>query len=92
MSRPRLDYDPIGIPIGGGADDPGSPFILLPRLDTQLGWESNVFREDDNPQDDFFLLTEATLDLRSDWELHSFGITRARRAQALLQENQERLA
>ncbi len=75
MSRPRLDYDPIGIPIGGGADDPGSPFILLPRLDTQLGWESNVFREDDNPQDDFFLLTEATLDLRSDWELHSFGIT-----------------
>ncbi|MEX0921671.1 MAG: outer membrane beta-barrel protein [Rhodovibrionaceae bacterium] len=75
MSRPRPDYDPLGIPIGGDASDPGSPFILLPRLDTQFGWESNVFREESNPQDDFFVHSEASLNLRSDWELHSFGIT-----------------
>lgn len=75
MSRPRPAYDPLGIPIGGAADDPGSPFILLPRLDNQIGWESNVYREEDNAKDDFFALSEAKLELRSDFELHSFNIT-----------------
>lgn len=77
MERPRPQFDPLGIPIGGAADDPGSPFILLPRLETEFGWESNVFREDknENPEDDFFVHSQASLSLRSEFELHSLDIT-----------------
>lgn len=76
MERPRPQFDPLGIPIGGDADDPGSPFVLLPRLETSLGWESNVFREEENTNDDFFIMSEATLELRSEFdEIHAFDIT-----------------
>ena len=77
MERPRPLYDPLGIPIGGDASDPGSPFIFLPRLETDFGWESNVYREDtnENPEDDFFVRSQATLALRSQFEVHSFGLS-----------------
>jgi hypothetical protein len=63
MGRPRPDYDPLGIRMGG--------FLLFPSLAVRQLYTSNVYATDKNTIDDFVTILEPSVDLRSDWNNHS---------------------
>lgn len=63
--RPRPDYDPIGVRLGG--------FLLFPDLSVSESYNSNIFATDTNKRDDFITTIEPSLDLRSDWNNHALN-------------------
>src|SRR5262245_49078282 len=67
LGRPRPGYDPLGIDLFAGPNDPGSPFVLYPSVTVTGGWDDNVFRDEDNKKDDFFVVVSPSLVLQSDW-------------------------
>jgi hypothetical protein len=73
LGRPRPGYDPLGIDLFAGPNDPGSPFVLYPSITLSGGWDDNVFREDDDKDDDFFLVIAPSLVLASDWVNHGLN-------------------
>jgi hypothetical protein len=66
MARPRPDYDPLGIPVGG--------FLLFPQLVVDGTYDSNVFRTTNNTLDDFFFTFSPSLRLKSNWGLNSLEL------------------
>jgi len=64
--RPRPDYDPLGVRIGG--------FLLYPDLAVQETYNTNIFATDGNRQDDFITTIKPSLDLRSNWNNHSLRL------------------
>lgn len=72
LSRPRPDYDPIGLRLGG--------FILYPELALQESFDSNVFAAPRNEKVDFITTLEPSLNLRSNWNNHALNF----RADALI--------
>ena len=73
LGRPRPGYDPLGIDLFAGPNDPGSPFVLYPSITLTGGWDDNVFRENDDTDDDFFLVISPSLVLASDWVNHGLN-------------------
>ena len=73
LGRPRPGYDPLGIDLFAGPNDPGSPFVLYPSITITGGWDDNVFRDEDDKKDDFFVLIAPTLLLASDWVNHGLN-------------------
>ncbi|HEX6958804.1 MAG TPA: outer membrane beta-barrel protein [Ferrovibrio sp.] len=65
MERPRPDYDPIGIRLGG--------FMLLPGLTVGESYNSNIFATENNTQDDFITTIQPSANLRSNWNNHALN-------------------
>ncbi len=68
LGRPRPDYSPIGVELGGGG-----AFILYPRVTVGAIFDDNVFREEHGRNADVAFQVQPELHLRSDWEAHALG-------------------
>ena len=64
-SRPRSDYDPLGVRLGG--------FRLDGAVDVAPGWDSNLFGRKNNIVSDGFVDERAAFKLESDWTTHAVG-------------------
>lgn len=64
--RPRPDYDPAGVRLGG--------FLLLPDLTVTESFNSNIYATQNNPASDFITAVAPKLDLRSDWGSHALNL------------------
>jgi hypothetical protein len=68
LGRPRPDYSPIGVEIGGGG-----LFTLYPKVTVGAIFDDNVYREEHNRNADVAALVQPELHLRSDWDAHALG-------------------
>jgi hypothetical protein len=68
LGRPRPDYSPIGVPLGGGG-----LFTLYPRVTVGTVYDDNVFREEHHANADVALTLQPELHLESDWDVHALG-------------------
>ena len=64
LGRPRPDYSPIGIELGGGG------FTLYPKLNLGALYDDNVFREESGQEADIAAIIQPEVELRSDWDVH----------------------
>src|SRR5687767_6542678 len=69
LGRPRPDYSPIGIEIGGGG-----LFTLYPKVTVGAIFDDNVYREEHHPNGDVAALVQPELHLKSDWDAHALGV------------------
>src|SRR5258708_4154847 len=65
-TRPRPDYDPLGIRLGS--------FLLFPQLGVQETYDSNVFATTNRAKSDFITSFDPSLDLRSNWNNHALNL------------------
>ena len=65
LTRPRPDYDPLGIRLGG--------FLLYPQLGVQESYDTNIFATSSNAKGDFITSFDPSLDLRSNWNNHALN-------------------
>jgi hypothetical protein len=63
LSRPRLDYDPIGMRVGS--------FLVYPDLDIQETYENNIFASERGHVGDLITSMIPSVDVRSDWNVHA---------------------
>ncbi len=81
-TRPRPDYDPVGIRAGA--------FLLYPTLDQEFGYDSNVFESEIEDQGgDFFYTIAPSLNLVSNWSRHSLTGTVRTESQFYFAEKEE---
>jgi len=59
LQRARPDYDPLGIQAGS--------FLLLPSMDLQEWWDSNVYAVPTRPSSDLVTAVVPQLAVASDW-------------------------
>jgi hypothetical protein len=64
--RPRPDFDPIGLPVGG--------FTLLPRLSVTGAYDDNIFAST-RKTGDFYSVVAPAFDLNSHWSQHAVGVS-----------------
>jgi hypothetical protein len=62
MSRPRPEFDPIGIPV--------SSFLLFPQLSLDGSYDTNVLRTPTNDQSDYFFTIAPSFRMTSQWNRH----------------------
>ncbi|QNG48497.1 outer membrane beta-barrel protein [Sphingobium yanoikuyae] len=62
LERPHPDFDPLGYRLGS--------FLVNPALTVSPGFTSNVYTDNANKKSDFFLITQPSLSLTSDWNVH----------------------
>lgn len=65
MERPRPDYDPLGVRLGG--------FLFHPGFAVRQEFNSNVFATQRNRISDFITVLQPSFNLQSDWNNHSLG-------------------
>lgn len=81
--RPRVEYNPIGLEVGGitgditdlGRGQLLESFLLFPKVDFELEFNDNVFAEERAKVADFIGTIKPQLTLVSDWDNHRFFIT-----------------
>jgi len=66
LTRPRPDYDPLGVRLGG--------FRLDGSVEAGPGFDSNLFGSKSNRVSDGFMDEAAAIGLRSDWTTHAVGV------------------
>jgi hypothetical protein len=66
LQRARPDYDPLGIQAGS--------FLVLPSLDLQEWWDSNVFAVPTRPSTDLVTAVVPQLSIASDWNNHALNL------------------
>lgn len=66
-SRPRPDYDPVGVRLGS--------FDLLPQLDVTGQYDDNIFAASTGKKDDFIGLVSPSVRLNSDWSNHALNFS-----------------
>jgi hypothetical protein len=76
-TRPRPDYDPVGIPVRS--------FRLFPEIAVDAAYDSNVFAQREPTRDDYGYILAPSLILQSDWTRHNLE-TGATLASAYYQE------
>src|SRR5258708_24184918 len=64
-TRPRPDYDPLGIRLGS--------FLLFPQFGLQESFDSNIFATQNAAKGDFITSLDPSLDLRSNWNNHALN-------------------
>jgi len=64
-TRPRIDYDPIGVRVGG--------FLFYSDLSVQESYNSNVFYTPSNTKGDWITAINPSLDLKSNWNQHALN-------------------
>lgn len=62
LERPHPDFDPLGYRVGS--------FLVNPALTVSPGFTSNVYTDNANKESDAFLITQPSLSLTSDWNVH----------------------
>ncbi|HEV2548583.1 MAG TPA: outer membrane beta-barrel protein [Stellaceae bacterium] len=67
LSRPRPDYDPLGIRLGS--------FIVHPTLGLTETYDSNVFATQNGAKSDFYTTENPGVSVASDWNRHSLAFT-----------------
>lgn len=67
LSRPRPDFDPLGVRLGG--------FRLDASAQAGLGWDSNLFGTRNNRESDGFFTEQLNAALNSTWSTHAVGIS-----------------
>ncbi|WGF88904.1 outer membrane beta-barrel protein [Marinivivus vitaminiproducens] len=65
--RDRPDYDPLGIRTGG--------FLLTPSITVEELYDSNVFADDDDEEDDFATIVSPRLSLESQFSRHALNFS-----------------
>lgn len=65
QNRPRPEFDPLGIRAGG--------FLIFPRLTVAETYDSNVFAEPDEEEDDLITVIEPVVEVRSNFPRHELG-------------------
>jgi hypothetical protein len=66
LQRARPDYDPLGIQAGS--------FLVLPSLDLQEWWDSNVFATPTRDSTDLVTAIVPQLSIASDWNNHALNL------------------
>jgi len=66
FQRPRPDYDPIGVKVGG--------FTLHPFVEISETYNDNVFATNNDESDDFYTTVRVGGSLDSNWSRHSLGV------------------
>src|SRR5436309_10648158 len=69
LGRPRPDYSPIGVPLGGGG-----LFTVYPRITVGTIYDDNVLREEHHPHADVAVSLQPEVRLQSDWDVHALGV------------------
>jgi hypothetical protein len=64
--RPRPDYDPLGLRVGG--------FFLYPRASVSGLYRDNIFYRSANEESDFVSVFTPELRLRSNWNAHALNL------------------
>ena len=67
LSRPRPDYDPLGIRLGS--------FIVHPSIGLTETYDSNVFATQTGAISDFYTTESPGISVASDWNRHSLAFT-----------------
>jgi hypothetical protein len=67
MSRPRPEYDAIGVPVDGS-------FLLFPALNVSGNYDNNVYRTLNNTVDDYYFTIAPSARLKSDWGRHMLEV------------------
>lgn len=78
LSRPRPEYDEIGLEAGGiffdvehlGRGQPLESFLLFPQVDIGLTFDDNIFAARNGEVADFIGSIKPSLSLRSNWDNH----------------------
>lgn len=65
-SRPRPEYDPAGVHLGG--------FFLYPKMSATEIYRDNIFYTENNTTDDFITVLSPELDLKSNWNNHALNL------------------
>lgn len=65
LTRPRPEYDPLGVRLGG--------FRLDAAVEAGAGWDSNLFGRRRNVVSDGYATESANIELGSDWTTHALG-------------------
>jgi len=66
VKRPRPGYDAVGIPAGS--------FIVFPHAELSVEYDSNIYAEATNEQDDFIAVLPLGVDVDSDWNNHALNL------------------
>jgi hypothetical protein len=61
--RKQEDFDPRGVRMGS--------FLMFPKLTVNETYDTNIFKTETGPDEDFITDIEPSLSLRSDWNSHS---------------------
>ncbi|MGE0722732.1 MAG: outer membrane beta-barrel protein [Alphaproteobacteria bacterium] len=88
--RKRPDFEPLGLDLDRllyGPQRPGpstrasggalGSFVIYPKLELETFWEDNIFRTQNNRQDDFIFRIKPSIAIVSDWERHAVGLSAA---------------
>lgn len=67
LQRPRPDYSPLGIPLGG--------FLVFPSADAFEYWDTNVFATPTDTKSDFVSSLEPAVTVASNWGRHALNFT-----------------
>ncbi len=67
LERRRPEVEQLGIRAGS--------FRILPRLETGVTYESNVFATESNTRDDFIWVIQPSVDVRSDFNNHALNFS-----------------
>jgi hypothetical protein len=65
--RPRPDYDPRGLRLGG--------FLLFPELTLGAQWDDNIFATNSDTIDDFIFIERPAFTLQSNFPRHDLRVT-----------------
>lgn len=65
LQKPRPDYDPLGAHVGS--------FLLLPSVDVQESYDTNVYATASNEKQDFYTTVRPEVQLKSDWSNHALA-------------------
>jgi len=68
LGRPRPDYTPVGIELGGGG-----LFTLFPKVTTGMLYDDNIFRQESHRTGDLAAILQPEVRLVSDWEAHALS-------------------
>ena len=66
LERPRPEVEQLGVRAGS--------FLLLPRVETGLTYDSNVFATAEDERDDFIAVIRPQLNVRSDFNNHALNL------------------
>jgi len=82
LSRPRIEYNPIGLEAGGTVQDIKylgrgqilESFLLFPKVETEILFDSNILAADNNEVADFIGTVRPELELHSNWDNHELFV------------------
>ena len=65
LDRPRPELDPLGVRAGS--------FLVFPRVEAGVSYETNVFAEPEDEDDDFLFVVNPSVAVRSDFSRHALA-------------------